>query len=68
MSPYGNEHSYKIDDLNSTKHRPNRPSKLRQASRRLAKKTRRACDKAALRVADRIDGYDRDDIGLSADY
>jgi hypothetical protein len=50
MTPYGNENSYQIDDLNSTKHRPNRSSKLRQTSRRAAKKTRRARDKNALRI------------------
>ena len=48
MKPYGNEHKWVVDDMNSSK--TGQPaSKNKTMSRRLHKKTRRAKDKAALR-------------------
>lgn len=47
MKPYGNEGMHHEDNRNSTKTGA-RPSNNKTTSRRLAKKTRRARDKAAL--------------------
>jgi hypothetical protein len=48
MKPYGNEHSWVIDALNSTKNYP-MSSKKRRSVRRVYKASRRAKDKIALR-------------------
>lgn len=48
MKPYGNQHWYAIEGLDSTKH-GGRPGNRKTSSRRLHKKTRRAKDKASLR-------------------
>jgi hypothetical protein len=47
MKPYGNEHKWVIDWLNSTK-TGCKPGNNKRIGRRLYKKTRRAQDKAAL--------------------
>lgn len=51
MTPYGNQHRYQIDALDSSKHRPNKSSNARRSSRRLANKTQRAKTKQTLRGA-----------------
>lgn len=49
MKPYGNEHTYQIEALTSTKHFPNRDSKFRRAIKAAYRARRRANDKQALR-------------------
>jgi hypothetical protein len=49
MKPYGNEHTYKVEALTSTKHRPNRTRNLRCSIKRVYKHRRRAQDKQNLR-------------------
>ena len=52
MKPYGNEHSWRIDDLNSSKHRPRQhKTNICRRTRLAYRHRRRAQDKRALRAA-----------------